>query len=352
MAIENSGRLPENSKMMEVSTITERLRLALALLLLGVGFGLVVFGWYVKNDHFYNLGLTLGPSGLIVLVFEYLVRISLETRNLQQLNGIRSDTARSLEETASELRQIATFDLDRGELGLVGIYANRADAVRFAIARMIDAETQGIYIVGSTIFGLRCDVADGPQRIVLTPEMLLQKISNRKSNGCDIRILLTHPKRIIERHSQEAKVRSAERGPIASELRTACRLLTDQKLADCTKLYDGSPTCFTMVFKGQRRMIVNPYPSEGEAYNSWAVMIEDREKGIYQRFLASHVEGPWNNKKLAQPLTASIIDQLKKAEEEERKFANELEALKSKEAEEDDKKLIRELPSASSDATP
>lgn len=355
MATEEHGQKPENPKGTYGWTRSEILRIILAVFLLLVGFGLTVFGWNTNNDHLYHLGLTLGPAGLVVLVFEYLVRISFETRHLQtlieldkrhaqELDGIREQTVNSLEETATELRQIATFDLDRGELGLVGIYANRADAVRFAIAPMIEAEKQGIYIVGSTIFGLRCDLQEGSRRTVLTPTELVQQIAKRKADGCEVRILLTHPNRIFERHEQEAAVRSAERGTIASELRDACRLLTENNLADCTKLYNGSPTCFTMVFKGQRRMIVNPYPYEGEAYNSWAIMIEDREKGIYKPFLESHVEGPWGNRKLAVKLTKHFTEQLHQAEAQEKKFADEAEALKSKQAEKTDELLAAQLP--------
>lgn len=211
---------------------------------------------------------------------------------------------------------------------------------------MIEAETVGIYVVGSTIFRLRCDLQEGPRRVVLTPTELVRQIAKRKVDGCEVRILLTHPQRIFERHEQEAAVRSAERGTIASELRNTCRLLTENDLADSTKLYNGSPTCFTIVFKSQRRMIVNPYPYEGEAYNSWAIMIEDREKGIYKAFLESHVEGPWRNERLAVPLTKQFTELLRQAEVQERKFADEAEALKSRQAEKTDELLSSQLPDA------
>jgi hypothetical protein len=348
----------QNDDSVEAPARFETLRIVLAVVLLAIGFALTVFGWYSDDDHFYHLGLTLGPAGLIVLAFEYLVRIGLDTRHLQELieldrrhaaeiDGIKGDTVRSLQNTAAELRQIATFDLDRGELGLVGIYANRADAVRYAIAPMIEAEKEGIFVVGSTIFGLRCDVQEGARRIVLTPRGLLQQIAARRAAGCEVRILLTHPNRIFERHAQESAVRSAERGTIASELRDACSLLTEHKLVECTKLYDGSPTCFTMVFKGQRRMVINPYPYEGEAYNSWAIMIEDREKGIYKSFMESHVDGPWKNPKLAVTLTRDFTEQLKRAEVQERKLAEEAEAIKTKQAEKTDQQLSELLPEKS-----
>ena len=333
----------------------DRVRIGLAFVLLVVGFGLTVFGWQSKNDYLYHLGLTLGPAGLIVLVFEYLVRIGMETRYLQQLiehdrrnamemDGIKNETARRLQQSAVELSQIATFDLDRGKLGLVGIYADRADAVRYAIAPMIEAETEGIDIVGSTIFGLRCNVQEGARRIVWTPKELIEQIAKRRNDGCEIRILLTHPNRIPERHKQEAAVRSAERGTIASELRDACSLLADHNLATCTKLYNGSPTCFTMVFKAQRRMILNPYPYEGEAYNSWAIMIEDRENGIYKPFMESHIEKPWSNAKLTVTLTKHFTEELRKADAEEHKFAEDEAVSKSSEANKKDERLAAILP--------
>ena len=268
---------------------SEKLRIVIAFILLLVGFGLAAYGWYFGNDHIYHLGLTLGPSGLVVLVFEYLVRISLDTRQVQKMieldrerkrewGGIREETISRLEKTTEELlnrfertaNELATFDLDKGKLGLVGIYSSRADAVRFAISPMIEAEKEAIYIVGSTIFGLCCDAIDGPGQSALTPEDLIKRIAKRKEEiGCEVRILLTDPKRIFERHQQEAGVRNADRGTIASELRNVCTILTQKHLQDCTWLYDGSPTCFAMVFKSQRRMIVNPYPYQGEAYKSW-----------------------------------------------------------------------------------
>lgn len=334
---------------------SEKLRIGIAATLLLVGFGLAVYGWHRNDDHLYHLGLTLGPAGLIVVVFEYLVRIGLDTRHVQKiveldrqhaqvLGGIRQDTIKSLEKTAGELRLIATFNLDMGKLGLVGIYANRADAVRFAIFDMIKNEKEAIYIVGSTIFGLSCDVKDGLSQTVHTTEDIIQRIAKRRDEGCEVHILLTDPNRICQRHEQEAPVRSAERGTIASELRDACAILTSNKLADCTKLYDGSPTCFTMVFKGQRRMIVNPYPYQGEAYNSWAIMIEDRENGIYKPFLENHVVGPWNNEKLTRKLTNKVTIDLGAAENEEKKFEVYAEQLKSAEARRKDELLAGQLP--------
>jgi hypothetical protein len=322
----------------------DQIRIGLAAALLLSGFGLATYGWMGGNEHVYHLGLALGPAGLVVVVFEYLVRISLDARHLREMGGIRAETIRQLQDTAEKLRERATFDLDRGQLGLVGIYANRADAVAYAISNMIESEREGIYIVGSTIFGLNCDARHDPPRPQLECEDIVKRIAQKHNAGCEVRILLTDPVRVSERHDQEAAARSADRGTIASELRKACRLLMDHGLADCVKLYNATPTCFTMVFKSQRRMVVNPYPYEGEAYKSWAIMIEDRENGIYQPFLQSHVEKPWSNERLARPLTRDLPEQLRHAEERERKFAEDAERQQASEAAKIDALLATQLP--------
>lgn len=69
----------------------ETLRIVLAWLLLVIGFALTAFGWFQNDDHIYHLGLTLGPAGLIVLVFEYLVRISLETQTSSATDRTRQE---------------------------------------------------------------------------------------------------------------------------------------------------------------------------------------------------------------------------------------------------------------------
>jgi hypothetical protein len=297
-------------------------RILLAFALCGIGFFLAAYGWKAGKEHFFHLGVSLGPAGLVVLAFEWLIRKSLDMRHANEIEQLQSQTLVSLQETSDQLRKAATFNLDQGKLGLVGLYQNRAAAVREAIYPMIEKEGKGIYVIGSTIFGLRCDVKEGTSQVPLTPEHLVKRIADvKKSNDhFDLRILLTHPNRIVERHAQEAIFRTIKRGAIASELLEACYMLMEHGLENDTRLYDGSPTCFTMVFVGQKRMIINPYPYQGEAYNSWAIMVEDREGGIYGQFLKNHVTDPWDNPTLCQKLTKDIVKLIQEAEEKEKKI--------------------------------
>ena len=46
-------------------------------------------------------------------------------------------------------------------------------------------------------------------------------------------------------------------------------------------------------------MLVNPYPYEREAFNSWTAVFREAPGEIYSNFKAYHVDGPWANPELA-----------------------------------------------------
>jgi len=343
--LEGGTMIPRNINLLRP---TEWFRIGLAVLLLGLGFGLAALGWANGNDRFFHLGLALGPAGLVAVTFEYLIRVGLEARSLESHSLLAKDTLDRLKGVSDDLRQTATFDLDRGKLGLIGIYADRADAVRHAVSHMIDRENKAIYIVGSTLYGLNAEWTDGMKTERLTPECLLRRIADRKKAGCDVFVLLTDPVRVFERHRQEAGARSADRGTIVSELRHTCSLLAKFDLAADVYLYDGAPTCFTIAFIGQRRMVVNPYPYQAEAYKSWAIMIEDRDRGIYQPFLHAHVLNPLKNNELVRKLTTSVVDDFERASKEEERILDEAEQAKAEQDAALDQRLKSGLPDTTS----
>jgi len=94
-------------------------------------------------------------------------------------------------------------------------------------------------------------------------------------------------------------------------------------MADCVKFYKGSPTCFTIIAEGQKQMLINPYPYQGEAYNSWCITVRENPGGIYSDFKKAHFDEPWENDELAVPYDEDCYRALLKKHEEDIRLARE-----------------------------
>ena len=178
-------------------------------------------------------------------------------------------------------------------LGLVGIHKNRLDAIEHYFFDVIRNESNGIDIVGSTIFGLKGYRARTFDEIML----LLQEKKER--DGFQLRILLTHWDFISFRQEQEKTDKNFMRYVIAKELKEAVELIREKGMEKCLKFYRGSPTCFTIIAEGQKLMLVNPYPYQKEAYNSWCTVFRDSIGGVYADFKKAHFDEPWINPDLS-----------------------------------------------------
>jgi hypothetical protein len=194
--------------------------------------------------------------------------------------------------------------LQTTELGVVGAYSNRKDAIESAFYRVMREEDEGIDIVGSTIFGLRGNRDATFEKMM---ELLRTKHANSRFH---LRILMTHWEFIAFRQDQEKTEKNVARYVISGELRDAVDVIKANGLEGCLKFYRGSPTCFTIVARGQRQMLLNPYPYQAEAYNSWCIIARDTPGGIYSRFVQAHVEGPWQNTNLTVPYTDQVYSDL------------------------------------------
>lgn len=199
------------------------------------------------------------------------------------------------------------------ELGLVSIHSNRLQAIDDEFFQLMQAETSGISIVGSTISGLR-----GSHRVKVAD--VLRLLRNKVGDpDFRLRILLTHWDYISYRQAQEMQVKSLARVVISKELLDAAVALTDSKLQRFVKFYKGSPTCFTIVCEGQKLILVNPYPYEREAISSWAAVFRDVAGGVYADFKESHVDQPWENKQLAVPMDPACEDAIRERYEDDRR---------------------------------
>jgi hypothetical protein len=199
------------------------------------------------------------------------------------------------------------------ELGLVSIHSNRLQAIEDEFFQVMQSETSGISIVGSTISGLK-----GSHRVKVAD--VLRMLQNKVGDpDFRLRVLLTHWDSISYRQAQEMQVKSLARVVISKELLDATVALTEYKLQPFVKFYKGSPTCFTIVCEGQKLILVNPYPYEREAISSWAAVFRDVAGGVYADFKESHVDQPWDNEQLAVPMDPACEDAIRSRYELDRR---------------------------------
>jgi hypothetical protein len=277
----------------------------------------------------------IGLSNIHRLVADTVPIFSEETkRSLQQLIeplqvlAAQVSGIQEINEKFSRLASSSEFVRQADLLGVVSIHRNRLDAIEHEFYRKMQDEDEGIDIVGSTIFGLKGRSFATNEKII---ELLRAKSTQPKF--C-IRILLTHWDYVSGRQVQEKTEKNVARYVIAKELLEAVKMLHDKGLSNYVRFYRGAPTCFTLICVGQRQMLLNPYPYEREAFNSWSVVFRETPGGIYQDFKKAHVDQPWDNLSLTVPLSDEGMLEI------EKRYRAEVRRAK----EELDKEIASEIP--------
>lgn len=221
-----------------------------------------------------------------------LKEINSQKTTLTQIQSSLNDMQNKAEAMVSASRLLQ----QTADLGLVGIHATRMDAFEDYFFATMEREQKGIDIVGSTIFGLK-------GRHLVTRDRLLELLKVKaQQRDFTLRILLTHWEYISHRQDQEKTEKNITRYVISKELKEAVDLLKYNKLTNCVRFYRAAPTCFTVICRDQGLMLVNPYPYQREAYNSWTVIFREIQQGaVYNLFSEAHFDQPWNNNDLAIP---------------------------------------------------
>ncbi|MAT96613.1 MAG: hypothetical protein CL608_05670 [Anaerolineaceae bacterium] len=174
-------------------------------------------------------------------------------------------------------------------LGLDMAYLNRQEALHDFIPYLesyIDRTESKLYIVGSSLKGA----------IETIPEfrIILRKAIPKESKKKELNILLTHPWYSRFRENQEDR----SSGDIADEIFHSIRLLSELGATEeQVRLYKGTPTCFLIAT--DKRILVNPYPYEKEAYESFCLTANNvnRPGSIYHQYITHHFLEPWSNRR-------------------------------------------------------
>jgi hypothetical protein len=176
---------------------------------------------------------------------------------------LASELTTQMKEVTEKYRvEIETLKLLR-EAGVIRPYRQREIALRH-FASAIDAETNEIIIIGSSLRGLLQQ--DEYHDIA---EKLKFKIHK---GGVAVKFLLTHP--VVS----DLRARQENRGftEIGKETVSSLLILKQWNVPhENVRLYRGTPTCFAIKTKGQ--MFLNPYPYMAVAFDSPCLIVETSE---------------------------------------------------------------------------
>lgn len=225
--------------------------------------------------------------------------------------GGQAESIKDLRSQLVEIIHSSKFVEQANELGVVSLHRNRLDAIEHEFYRKMQDEEEGIDIVGSTIFGLK-------GRSFATNEKILKLLHDKgQRSDFQLRILLTHWDYVSGRQAQEKTEKNIARYVISKELLDAVKSLHKLDMSRCVRFYRSAPTCFTIICRGQKEMLLNPYPYEREAFNSWSIVFRETYGGIYEDFKNAHFEQPWENKNLTIPFSEACLPELVKRYHEE-----------------------------------
>jgi hypothetical protein len=195
-----------------------------------------------------------------------------------------------LEKQISRMRSCLDL-LERADgLGLEMVYLNRQEALHVFIPyleKYVGRQDSKLHIVASSLKGA----------LEMDPKLrsiLQQALPSRTSPKKELHVLLTHPWYSSFRENQEDR----STGDIADEIFQSIRLARQLGVTEeQVKLYKGTPTCFLIATDDL--MLLNPYPYEKEAYDSFCLTVRrvDRPDSIYHQYITHHFLEPWTNRR-------------------------------------------------------
>jgi hypothetical protein len=241
----------------------------------------------IGNQVFISMGVSLAPAALIAELFQVFLLEDLRYQVTDpMLDAIRDGLGPEIRERMERIveryrEEIETLKALR-DAGVITPHRRREQALQ-AFSSAIDAETNEITIVGSSLKGLM-----QREEYRETAEKLQFKVKN---GNVRVRFLLTHPVVADLRAGQEAR-RHTEIGQ--EIIQSLCTLKEWGVPPENVRLYKGTPTCFAI--KTGSQMLLNPYPYGAVAYDSPCLIVKTSKEHpsyFYDAFDRSHF-GAWD----------------------------------------------------------
>ncbi len=264
------------------------------LLILSVFLGWMGYAVHPTNAQIASVLLSVavafGPVSIIGLVYERCLRTALQTAAVSSFSDLSQTVCHSSIEKMDTLRQRLEDQVHQllhiSTVGLVAALPERC----LAFARIADAiklEQHCLYLVGTSLRGLIWDkFGDEGVR-----NAILNKI---RGDGCEVRVLLTHPAFAHLRQALE-QIQRKESFHIAQEILETVAMLRDIKFPhEWVRFVRGTPTTFGIMTS--ELMLLNPYPLQKQAFTSVTFLIDSQngKNPVYRSWDQSHFSGVWD----------------------------------------------------------
>lgn len=263
---------------------------------MAVAFGIIGYKIFQNNNALSNvlfsLSAALGPVSLFGLIYDRLLKKSLQDAAFdsfsEQSRNVCHSSIQKLDEEQQRVEDLIKRLMHISQVGLFAAFPQRKYAFPY-IADTISAEEKEIYIVGTSFRGLLWPS--------IGEEKIMKSISEKiKNSECKVRFLLTHPAFAHLRQSLEG-IQRREEFHIAQEILDTLLIFkragVDYKDVRFVK---GTPTIFGI--KTSKYMLINPYPSQRQAYKSLTLILDsdNGENQVYQAFDHAHFQGVWDGR--------------------------------------------------------
>tara|TARA_R110002049_G_scaffold7179_4_gene42630 strand:- start:3694 stop:4731 length:1038 start_codon:yes stop_codon:yes gene_type:complete len=295
------------------------LLISLALLFLGIGVFAVLPSEVSVQEYktpvlSFLAALTFAALGNIVVG---LIQTGVSKEAKRALDG----PIESLTSAVNKLEQIQLFY----EAGVVGIYPNRASAMRRFFSEL-EREDQHIDFVGTSMLGSLDPSGDSQDK-----NALHRLLWRKKRDGVRISVLLMHPaygefRERVENRERAAVARDIQgtlryllKDPIPESVRRSSSGETLPESADQetfldkqhVRLYGGVITAYAIFTS--RALLANISTLHGPVFNNFALIIEDTEHptSLFKSFRAEHFAAPWGSEKtirLDHPILEKLLD--------------------------------------------
>ena len=270
-----------------------------------IGIFLIVLSFYYDTNSWQfplllGFGIAFLPAGLFAILSDLSFSDLLLGIIIRRVNDLADRQIESVDHRVLELANKLDISLETlsnsssylslsSVLGVNMLHEDRRHALEKFLPYLItyvankSNPNRELIVVGSSLKGLIEKYPD-------IARLFFQVLSKGLEAECDIKVLLTHPGFAWNREIQESR----QQYDIAKEIQHAINLLESKGLqSNQIKVYKGSPTVFMIA--SSERMLLNFYPYQTEAFNCFALEVQDTGSGtcIYRSFYDNHFSKPW-----------------------------------------------------------